>query len=406
MSDKATQRVAVVVPRSASHSGAVDSQLLAAVNLARGFRAEGWQVVFVTADGPCPVDLVSEASVRADRGNTMGRRRLVGRLPRWARLVLSDVRALQRRRRLRRVAVDEPLDLVVQYHHRFQDVGGRLARRAGCPVVLRVEAIEVEEQRDWGLRGPLSGRLLRTWGERRLFVAADAVATVSAPLVSSLMKLGVEEGRVRSIPNGVDATMFRPDVPPPCDELATHGLRGRFLIGWVGGFRPYHGLEQLAALLPLVERDLPGATVCLLGSGPLLHELEALRALHPTSLVLLPPVPQEQVAAWLCAFDVCLQMSRPGGGEHYSPLKVREYLACGRPVVAPASKQTPELVHEKSALLYTAGDMTSAHEAIRQLHASSERGRALGVAGRAIILRNGTWGAVARRLEELAEAVR
>ena len=395
----------MVVPRRPSRSGAVDSQLLAAVALARGFESLGCDVVLLTEDGPQALDEVALASVRAGGSQGENRREVARRLPRWARLALADVRALQRRHRLRSVVVPGSLDLVVQFHHRFQDVGRRLATQAGCPLVLRVEAIEVEEQRDWGLRGPRSGKVVTALGELRLFRAADAVAAVSPPLATSLFRAGVPDRLIRSIPNGVDTEVFRPGVAPPVQELARRGLEDRFLIGWVGGFRPYHGLEQLADLLPVLERTIPEATVCLVGTGPLERDLERLQRDHPRSLAVLPPVAQDQVASWLCAFDVCLQLSRPDGAQHYSPLKVREYLACARPVVAPAGAPGHELVHGTTGMLYPAGDMVAAMTAISALHADPDLARRLGETGRRVVERDGSWAAVAARMWEAGKGV-
>lgn len=303
---------------------------------------------------------------------------------------------------MRRVMPGGALDLVVQYHHRFQDAGRQLAAQAGCPLILRVEAIEVEEQRDWGLRGRRSGRWVVALGERRLFRSADELAVVSAPLATSLERLGVPARQIHIVPNGVDTRVFSPDAPPRVEELARFGLDGRFLIGWVGGFRPYHGLEQLAELLPLLERAIPEATLCLVGTGPLMRDLQQMQERHPRSLALLPPVPHDSVASWLCSFDVCLQLSRADGAQHYSPLKVREYLACGRPVVAPFGTQAPELLDRVTGMMYPAGDMRAALEAIGDLRARPDFSRSLGQAGRAAIEDHGTWGAIAQRVAACA----
>jgi glycosyltransferase involved in cell wall biosynthesis len=266
--------------------------------------------------------------------------------------------------------------------------------------VLRVEALEIEEQRDWGLRSPRSGRWVAALGEHRLIRQADVLCPVSPSLQRSLEALGVPSERIVTTPNGIDLAMFRPGAGVREEELTAHGLRGRFLIGWVGGFRPYHGLEQLESLVSGLEQVLPDATVCLVGTGPLRPKLEEVARRHPQSLRLLPPVPQHEVPRWLNQFDVCIQLAHPDAADHYSPLKVLEYLACGRPVVAPDIASAEMLTDGEDALIYPAGDVTRLLAAIRHLHDQPGRSSAIATRGREVAEAHGSWTAVARRILE------
>ncbi len=290
-----------------------------------------------------------------------------------------------------------PLGLVVQYHHRFQDVGLRLARKHGCPLILRVEALEVEEQRAWQVRGPRGGRLVSELGERRLIRQADAVSTVSDALARSVVRSGIPPDRVHAQPNGIDLDMFCPGPPLPDAELAVQGLRGRFLVGWVGGYRAHHGLTQVEEVVRRMQEVLPDATLCLVGTGPLRPSLEDVARRHPRALRLLPPVAQADVPAWLSSFDVCLQLADPSAGEHYSPLKVLEYLACGRPVVAPDFVTSHYLTDGRDAVLYRPGDAVDLVDGVSRLHADTALRERLGVEARRTAERRGSWGSSGRR---------
>ncbi len=394
--------VAVVVPRRPSRVGAVDSQLMAAAHLARGFAEVVGpdDVLLITEGGPADAAAVLAASVGSPGAGTGGRLR---RLPPPVRVGLGDAQAVARRRRLRGLAVHRPLRLVVQYHHRFQDVGSRLADSSGCPLVLRVEALEVAEQRAWGLRGTRGGRLVAAVGEHRLLRRADRVSVVSAPLARAVQSVGVPPGRVDVVPNGVDLELFAPGSGRPAAPVVD-GLAGRFLVGWVGGFRAYHGLHQVDALATRLERRLPDATLCLLGTGPLHREMLDVARAHPASLRLLPPAPQAEVPGWLRRFDVCLQLADPGAGDHYSPLKVLEYLATGRPVVAPDVPTSSLLADGADALLYDAGDVDGAVDRLVALHDDPRLRAALAAQARTTAERRGSWAAVAERLLATARA--
>jgi glycosyltransferase involved in cell wall biosynthesis len=395
--------VAVVVPRRPSRGNAVDSQMIAAAELAQGFvnQLGATHVLFLTEEGQSSSETVLKTAVHTDAPHIKG----VGwvrHLPPSARVHLADAQALRRKHRLRSLAVQRPLGLVVQFHHRFQDIGLRLARQHSCPLVLRVEALEVAEQRSWGLRGARGGWLVERLGERRILSRADVVAPVSESLAGDLRKAGVPESRLLTLPNGVNLERFRPTQPVSDDVLGPHGLCGRFLIGWVGGFRPYHGLGQVEEIVSRLEQKLPMATLCLLGEGPNKVELEAVQRRHPLSVRLVPGVAQPDVPAWLARFDVCLQLADPTAGEHYSPLKLLEYLACGRPVVAPDVTTASILVDGRNALLYPPNDTAALVAAICRLYAEADLRARLGMAGVATARSRGSWESVASQLLERA----
>ncbi len=398
--------VAVVVPRRPSRVGAVDSQLMAAAHLSRGFaQMLGEENVLLLGEGG-PLE-ASDMLRGAVHGGTVtassgGRLR---HLPRAGRVLVGDLQAIGRRQRLRDLRVETRLGLVVQYHHRFQDVGLRLGSEHGCPVVLRVEALEVEEQRAWGLRSRRGGRVVASLGEDRLFRRATMVAPVSAPLGRALERHGVPPERILVTPNGIDLDLFRPDPPGEPPDVAAHGLDGRFLVGWVGGFRAYHGLDQVESIVTRLEQRLPEATLCLLGTGPLRADLTTVAERHPLALRLLPEVAQDQIPGWLSRFDVCLQMGAPGTGEHYSPLKVLEYLACGRPVVAPDLVTSSLLTHGVDSHLYAGGDVDALVSAVATVHDNAEYRASIAAAGRRTAQRRGSWSDVAQRMLEATSVV-
>jgi glycosyltransferase involved in cell wall biosynthesis len=395
--------VAVVVPRRLSRVSAVDSQMIAAAHLARGFAR--WigasRVQFITEDGEASPEAILQAAVHTSAGGTSDTS-WVQHLPTLARVSIADLQALHRRQRLRNLSIQCPLGLVVQFHHRFQDIGLRLARRHGCPLILRVEALEVAEQRSWGLRARRGGWVVERLGERRIMRRADIVSPVSEPLAAALRQAGIHDTRLLMLPNGVDLERFRRVEPVSDSAVAAHRLQGRFVVGWVGSFRPYHGLGQVEEVVSRLEQQLPMATVCLLGEGPRKAELEAIQRRHPQSLRLIPAVAHSEIPAWLARFDVCLQLADPDTGEHYSPLKLLEYLACGRPVVAPDLVTSSILVDERDALLYPPNDVAALVDAICRLYAEPVLRAQLGASGMETAASRGSWEAVAGRLLERA----
>jgi glycosyltransferase involved in cell wall biosynthesis len=97
--------------------------------------------------------------------------------------------------------------------------------------------------------------------------------------------------------------------------------------------------------------------------------------------------------------DVAVVSARPDAGFHYSPLKLREYMACGVPVVAPRLGEIPRTVHDGvDALLYPAGDTHVLADQVLRLHEDAALRAELATRGRELVLATATWDV---RLEEL-----
>jgi glycosyltransferase involved in cell wall biosynthesis len=284
---------------------------------------------------------------------------------------------------------------VWQHHDLFHRTGERMARALGAPLVTFVHAPQVWEAAKWGVRRPGWGRGLERLGERPALVHSDLVACVSEDVVDEVVRLGVDRRRTLVSPMAVDAGRFTPAV----SGIATRerlGLADAFVVGWSGSFRGFHGLEVLLDAFARVHRAEQGTRLLLVGDGPERPAIEArAERLGIAEAVVMPgAVPFDRMPEHVAAMDVAVVVARAGEPFHYSPLKMREYLAAGRPVVAPAVGEIPQVIDDGvSGLLYEAGDAAALAEHLVELASSESDRDRLGSAGRAVILRDGTWDA-------------
>jgi len=299
----------------------------------------------------------------------------------------------------------EEVRLVWEHHDLFNDAGRSLARAAGAPLVRYVHAPQVWEARKWGVRRPLWGRLLEQT-ERRHLLAADLVACVSAEVRDRLLAMGVPGERVLISPMGVDVDRFSPEADgTPVRER--HGIApGETVVGWCGSFRPFHGLDGLLEAFVRVTRGagVP-ARLLLVGDGALRPRLEerARESGVRDRVVFTGAVPHGDMPAHVRAMDLAVISSPGTGGFHYSPLKAREYAACGRPVVAPAEGEMTALGSAGFVSLYRAGDAADLARALERLIRDPELRREQGERARAFAAAHWTWAA---RLEDALEACR
>lgn len=354
----------MVLPGSLARSEAVESRWLAAADLAEALGARLGGVRVLTEEGPLSPSMMRDLAIRSGERDRPGLRRL----PRGLRVLAGDLRVRAGASSLAATARRLPIEtcqLVVQFHRRFHQAGMVLARRARAPLVLRVEALEVREESAWGVRRPGWGRLVERLGEWPVLRKADLCAAVSDEVDRQLDAIGVPPERRIVLPNGVDVTRFSPG-PPEVDLRLSLGLADRFVVGWIGGFRPFHGLDLIPDLARALRFRVPDAVLCLIGTGPLRHRVEeATRGME--GIRLFPPVPRAEVPRWIRMFDACVVLAGPGPF-HYSPLKLYEYMACGRPVVAPSVGGITKVVRDgHQCLLVPPGDPGACASALARL---------------------------------------
>ncbi len=232
--------------------------------------------------------------------------------------------------------------------------------------------------------------------------SADLVFTTSKRLAESIRPRTRAE-RIEVVANGVrEDWIDRPPSPIPPELLALpHPW-----IGFVGAIFAYLDYDLLRA----VARAFPQASVVLV--GPIHERARAEELAREPNVHLLGPRAQQDVPAFLEAFDLCLSPFKAGAVRRaVNPLKIYEYLACGRPVV---STPLESLAEEPIApLLRFAEDAPAFIEAVRAVLAEEDdRGEQARVAARLArqrvrreAVRPYTWEALSARVESTLEAM-
>ncbi len=244
------------------------------------------------------------------------------------------------------------VDLVIERHALYSDAGSRTARALGAPLLLEVNAPQRLERARF--EGGLNLGAAQRW-ERRALQSADRVACVSSWLARwAVEDQGCEPERVAVIGNGVH--------PGVGDRAAGRALLGldddAWLLGFVGAFRPWHGLHSLPGLL---ER-LPGARLLLVGSGRAGEEaLWRPLAEHPR-VIMAGRRPQAALPDLVAAMDLGLAPYPADAPPWFCPLKVLDYRAQGTPVVATDVGDCRALVGEAGSIV-PPGDLDAMAEA-------------------------------------------
>jgi glycosyltransferase involved in cell wall biosynthesis len=301
---------------------------------------------------------------------------------------------------------NDPPDFIYERASLYATGGVALARSLGAPLVLELNAPLADEQTAYRATGFAE---LAARAEQWTLTQADAVITVSAQLADHARSLGVEPGRIHVQPNGVDSERFHPALADPRMRERLQ-LDGGQVVGFVGGLRPWHGVESLPGLLERLAESHPDVRLVIAGDGPLRNKLEqefARRGLV-SRVTFTGSLPHEEIPAVIRQFDVAVApYPAPQHAFYFSPLKLFEYMACGIPVVAPELGQIAEVMrHGETGLMYRPGDLEGLTGCCHQLLEDGALRQRVGKAAADQVAAQFTWDHNARRTVEVARGLR
>jgi glycosyltransferase involved in cell wall biosynthesis len=219
-----------------------------------------------------------------------------------------------------------------------------------------------------------------------------------------------ERARTKSVfvKAAVNTSLFRPDPAAGERIRREFGLDGATVVGYVGTFQPWHGLDDFIGAAKIIARRRPDVRFLLVGpyvqGGQSLHEEEL-----SGSLKLAGPVPYESVPGYINAFDVAVapynvqntDRSAKGIG---SPLKVLEYMACAKAVVGSSLPQLSELIEDgRTGYLFREGDVGEFADRISDLIEDPKLRTEMGARGMERAQGEITWDTFASKLQSIIE---
>jgi glycosyltransferase involved in cell wall biosynthesis len=265
------------------------------------------------------------------------------------RLLLRVVVGFRARRRLQGA-----FDVTYERYALFQQLGRRF-QRAGSFWVVETNAVMSQEARRE--RNALALQRLAGALERRTYLRADLVVCISEPLRDLLVtEAAVDAGKILVVPNGVDLRRF----PAPETRAGDVG-EGELVVGFVGFVIERQGLDELIAAVAALRARGRRVRAVIVGDGPDRERLERQVADRGLQEAVAFPgqVAWTDVPGWIASFSVGYSGQRGVAGMpmYHSPLKIYEYLAMARPVIATHHRDAEEaLLRPGVGWTFPAGD--------------------------------------------------
>jgi PEP-CTERM/exosortase A-associated glycosyltransferase len=272
----------------------------------------------------------------------------------------------------------------------------RVGKRLDIPVVYEVRAFWEDAAVDHGTttEGSLRYRLTRRL-ETRALKQANHVFTICEGLRRDIVARGVPPANVTVIPNAVDVDVFDLGGAPDPALSARLGLDDCAVVGFIGSFYAYEGLDLLLDALSLLSSNLPNVRVLLVGGGPQEAALreQADRLSLGDKVIFVGRVPHDEVVHYYDLIDVLAYPRRSMRlTELVTPLKPLEAMAQGRLLVASNVGGHRELIRDgETGLLFEAGSAPALADALLGILGDKGRWSGLRLGGRAFVERERNW---------------
>lgn len=285
------------------------------------------------------------------------------------------------------------IGLIYQRHSIFNASGVILSKKLGIPVILEVNNSEVWAKKNWSR---LVFEKFATRIEKFALQNADLLSVVSDATREQLKKYEIDESKIVVNPNGVDPEKFSPSI---------HGNRIRkkfklddnFVVGFIGTFTRWHGVETLFEAAVKVHQKNPDIKFLLIGDGNLKPDLElkTYQLNLQGTIYFTGIIPHSEAPEYLAACDVLVSPHLGfESGERFfgSPTKLFEYMAMGKPIIASDLEQIGKIIiDEFNGLKFKPGNSEELTSKILRLYNETELRIKLGKNALETVLKNYTW---------------
>ncbi|MCK5742960.1 MAG: glycosyltransferase family 4 protein [Chlorobi bacterium] len=295
---------------------------------------------------------------------------------------------------------EEKPDFIYQHHAHFNYAGTLLKKKTGLPYFLQCEAVEYWAKANWG---KLYFKKLLKWAEEIQWAAADAIVVISERVKEMMVELGVDADKIIVNPSAVNPDKFSPDVS---DERIRKKLEieKTFVCGFTGSFSQWHGVEVLAEAVKYIISEIPDAKILLVGDGLLRHNIEVIIKKDNVgdSTIITGIVPYGEIPEYLSACDILLSpcVSNEDGSEFFnSPIKLFEYLAMGKPIIATdVGQQSDVIQHNVNGLLCPERDPKALADGVIEIYKNKDLADRLSKEARKTAVEKYNWKFNAQRI--------
>jgi glycogen synthase len=285
-------------------------------------------------------------------------------------------------------------------------VGDAVGRVTGIPAIYEMRGIweDSHAARDKITEDSLRYRVVRGL-ENRALKGADRCCMICEALKQEILSRGIiGKEKIFVVPNGVDPKRFMPG-PPDEDLRERLGLKNRIVMGYLGTFFHYEGLDLLVEAMIRLASDVPALSLLLVGHGELMSSLEELVGREGISdrVVFTGKVPHQEVTEYYRLFDFMVLPRRATRETRLvTPLKPMEIMAMEKPLIASnIGGHRENIEDELNGILFRSEEVDDLVYKCRGLIANPYLRTELGARARCWVESNRDWSVLVKRYIEV-----
>ena len=286
-------------------------------------------------------------------------------------------------------------DLIYERYELYGSAGMKLARKFNIPFMLEVNAALL-----WGPKRRLNFRSLARHVENNIFKSTEAIIITTDNLRDYVIRKGVDRNKIFEVPDGVDSEKFNPEISG-ISIRKKYKLEGKQIVGFVGSLSKRQGLPTLLGAAEKCKQQIPDIHFLIVGEGFEEHKLKKLVKDNKLKNIVTfaGAVSHNDVPAYIAAMDITVL---PNMSIYSSPVKIFEYMAMAKPIIAPAEGQMNRFFeNEKEILLIKPGDQEQLANNIIKLFSDPALRQRLGFNARHKVSNSYTWNHNAKRILEI-----
>ena len=289
-----------------------------------------------------------------------------------------------------------PLEIIVTYF---------LKRIFRLKYIVEVNGAYMEEMK---LAGKSKWKIkFFTLFEHLLFRLPDRIITVTSKIKEYLIrKYKLNPNKIEVISNGTNVGIFRPMSMTKCKEMLNLNNEMRYIC-YVGSLQqPWHGIEYGIRAMSKILSKIGNVKLLIVGDGALRKSLQmkARELSLEKKVIFTGKVPFERVPFYINASEVCIAPFIKDIHEisGFSPLKLFDYMACGKPIVTVVMGELKEFIGKYNiGLVVSPENADELAKAIIRLINDRNLQQIFGKNGRKVAVEEFSWPGIARKVEKV-----
>lgn len=280
------------------------------------------------------------------------------------------------------------------------------------PLFLEINGIAVEELKANAFHPIIIG--IFNFFHRITLELSSNIICVSNGIADKLCRMyKISCSKFAVVPNEVNITLFKPmEKQKAAAEInLDKNFRDKFLVGFVGTITPWHGVDALIKAAEIIkDKGFRSIGFLIVGEGKIRKKLEAVALREGLNDIVkfTGSIPYNQVPYYINVCDLMIIPISSKMDVDISPLKLKEYMSCGKPIVATRLKGVKEIIEESSCgFLCNPDDPYDLAYAIIQAFLKKDRIKEIGLRGRRFLISQGfTWENAAKKILKRIEKIK